>query len=337
MELEKDRNEPLRIGIIGAGALGQIIGSQFRPLFDATITAVTDVNNETLTTAGKELGVDADAQFSDYETMLAETNLDGVVITTPHALHDEQITAALDEGLHVLCEKPLVLSATRAKELGERVADSSQVLMVGYQRHLDRSFQRARKRYSEGDRDVRFVTAEITQNWTGVFEGSWRMNPTLSGGGFLCDTGRHVVDAVLWTTGIEPVAVNATVAFERPNIDHTAQLRIECESGTIVALSLFGDAQAVRETHHFWDDDGAAIINGRGWGDRDLTLVDGDDGTYKPLLDQQTGRNKAEAFLDSINGKAAPPATPLDAYRATAVVEAAYKSAETGERVPVEL
>jgi predicted dehydrogenase len=337
MATDHPLEDRLRVGIVGTGSLGRIIGEQFRPLDGAAVVALADIDETSRAEAGEQLRIDVGARFSDYEEMLADADLDAVVITTPHALHDEQITAALDAGLHVLCEKPMVLEADRAREIADRVAVSDRVLMVGYQRHQDAAFRRARERYRTGGLEVRFVTAEITQGWFDVFGDSWRTDPELSGGGFLCDTGRHVVDAVLWTTGLDPVGVTAEMTFDRPGVDRTSHLRIEFASGATAAVSLFGDAPAVRESHHLWDTGGAAYVRGRGWGERDLTLIDGDGTECDPLLDRGAERNKAEAFLAAIREDVPPPATPDDAVRTTAVVEAAYESADRGERVSVDL
>jgi len=328
---------PVKVGIVGAGALGTTIGRQFLPTGRGAVTAIADVAATPRDEAGDELGVSSDARYADYETMLADAALDAVVVATPHALHYEQVVAALDRGLDVLCEKPLVLDLDRAKELRDRVARTDRVVMVGYQRHLDASFRRARDRYAGGEHTVDFVTASITQSWLERFAGTWRTDPELSGGGFLCDTGRHVVDAVLWVTGLDPVAVESTMAFESPSVDTRVDLHVEFATGATASLALYGDAAGVRETHTYWDDDGAVEITGANWSGRDLTLFEPNGDEYVPYLDRGAERNKAEPFLDAVLAGDDPPATPDDAVRATAVVEAAYEAAKTGERVGVDL
>jgi predicted dehydrogenase len=336
MRLEE--SDTLRVGIVGAGSLGRLIGGQFGPLAGTAVTALADVSSAARSAAAAELGVPEEARYADYATMLDAEPLDAVVISTPHALHDEHVTAALDRKLDVLCEKPLVLDVDRARALAGRVRDSGQVLMVGYQRHQDRAFVEARERYRDPDGPtVEFATAEITQDWFDAFDDSWRTDPELSGGGFLVDTGRHVVDALLWVTGLDPVGVTARMAFERPGIDRRAHLDIEFANGATASVSLYGDAVAVREAHHLWDGDGAAYVEGRQWGERDLSIVDTDGGEYEPYLDRSDARTKAEAFVDAIRTGERPPATPVDAVRTTAVVNAAYESAETGEQVGIDL
>jgi predicted dehydrogenase len=325
------------VGIVGVGLLGRAIGAQFIARPDATVAAVTDVSDEARSAGGEALAVPPGSRYEDYEAMLDTEDLDGVVITTPHAVHYEQVSAALDRGLHVFCEKPLVLDVAEAVELRDRATDAGCTLMVGFQRHQDSSFRRARERYGPDGPDVEFVTAEITQPWFENFGDTWRTTTDLSGGGFLVDTGRHVVDALLWVTGLNPEAVTAEMAFREAGVDERAALHVEFEGGATADVSVYGDAPAVREAHHIWDAEGATYVEGRGWGGRSLTTIDAEGTEHTPLLDRDAESDKAGAFLDCVETGADPPATPTDAIRVTAVIEAAYESAERGERVEVDL
>lgn len=331
------KSDVFSIGIVGVGLLGRAIGEQFMTRPDASVTAVADVSDEARSEGGKALAVPVESQYADYEAMFDAEDLDGVVITTPHALHYEQVSTALDRGFHVLCEKPLVLNVDEAVELRDRAAKAGLVLMVGFQRHQDSSFQGARERYWPDGPDIEFVTAEITQPWFDSFSGSWRTNTDLSGGGFLVDTGRHVVDALLWVTGLTPLAVTAQMAFREDGVDERANLYVEFDGGATAHISVYGDAPAVREAHHVWDAEGAAYIEGRGWDGQSLTTIDADGTEHTPLLDRNSEPNKAEAFLECVETGEEPPATPTDAIRVTALIEAAYESAQTGERVEVSL
>ncbi|AGN01316.1 oxidoreductase domain-containing protein [Salinarchaeum sp. Harcht-Bsk1] len=343
---EPPASDSFHVGVIGCGALGRHIAEQFRAEPTASIAAIADVSDAARSEAGEALDVQPADRYEDYAAMLESADLDGVVIATPHALHHEQVAAALDAGLHVLCEKPLVLTVEDAVDLRDRAAAADRTLMVGYQRHLDQAFVRARERYQGGAADdgaavdspeIGHVTAEITQPWFDIAPGTWRADPDLSGGGFTVDTGRHVIDALLWVTGLDPVAVDAEMAFRSPGIDERAEIRIEFEGGATAHVSFYGDAQTVREAHHVVDSEGAVEIDGLGWGSRDMRTIDDEETVHEPLLDRGAEPTKAEAFLDAVRSGDAPPATVEDAIRATAVVEAAYESAESGEAVAVSL
>jgi predicted dehydrogenase len=346
-------DHPLAVGIVGTGAFGTRIGGQLEAIPGVTVAGLADVDGDALAAAGERLAVAVDRRFTDYRALLSTVDLDAVVVATPHVLHYEQITAALDRGLHVLSEKPLVVDLEHNRELLARTSDDDEVLMIGYQRHLDEAFRRVRDRYrstpadgppsavtgpTERDPDVPAptrVTAEITEDWIGPFADSWRTNPELSAGGYVTDTGRHLVDAVCWTTGLEPASVRAEMSFASPDVEQSAVLTVDFAGGARAVISAFGDARSVRETYHFWDDEGGARLFGRGWGDRTLVTVDADGGEYRPHLDRSRQRTKGAAFVDAIREGVPVPAGPRDAFRAQAVIEAAYESARTGDRVAV--
>ncbi|WP_435181643.1 Gfo/Idh/MocA family protein [Halorussus sp. AFM4] len=334
--------EKLRVGVIGGGYIGTTVGRLFNQDPRSTVTALADVSAETRETAGDTLYVGEGSQYEDYREMLDAEGLDAVLVGTPHTLHHEMVTAALDRGLHVFCDKPLTTDLEEARDLAERAESSERVLMVGYQRHLNSAFQTARERWrgDDGpDLEPAFLSAEITQDWIDRFEGTWRTDPDLSGGGNLYDTGSHLIDAVLWTTGLVPEEVSAEMVFadDEGRVDQRAVLTVEFANGAHGTISVHSDAPCVREHIHVWDDEGAVYLEGRQWEERELERIDQDSTTVIPYIDRSKQRDKAEAFIDCIETGEEPPATARDALAVTALTEAAYEAARTGERVAVEL
>ncbi|MXV61434.1 Gfo/Idh/MocA family oxidoreductase [Natronorubrum sp. JWXQ-INN-674] len=333
----RDANEqPLRIGIVGLGYIGTTVGGQFHRHSDATVRALCDLDSDRLLETGAEFDVPADRRYTEYATMLEDATLDAVLVGTPHTLHYEQVVAALERECHVYCDKPLATDLEHARDLTERAERSQQTLMVGYQRHLQTAFRTARERFAETEPE--WITASITQGWIDDSMDTWRLDPELSGGGFLYDTGSHVLDGVLWTTGLEPESVTASMDFhdDDERVDSRTHLDVRFENGASGTFSLHGDAPAVREHIHCWDDDGAVYIEGTQWGPRDVVQIDSDAGEYEPYIDFRTEQSRADAFLESVRSGAEPPATARDALRVTALTEAAYEASRTGDRVEID-
>lgn len=330
------------MAVLGTGGLGTILGRQVRRQPDAELVALADVSPESLRAAGETLDVPQAARYETLAGLLDAEPLDALVVATPHTLHYEQVTTAMDRGLDVLCEKPLVTDLERARDLDDRARETEETLMVGYQRHVEPEFVYARERWAEGDRVPNFVSGEIVEEWLEPNAGTWRLDPSLSGGGFVYDTGSHVVDAVLWTTGLTPETVSAEMDFHSEGVDERANLTIEFEEGATAHLSFHGDASGVSERLQGWDDAGGLRIEGREWGDRGITVVDGDGSEVDPYIAARDSayedpRTKLDAFVDAIEDEAPIPATTTDALRVTAVTEAAYDSARTGEPVDIEI
>ncbi|SEV84930.1 Gfo/Idh/MocA family protein [Natrinema salifodinae] len=332
-------SRPIRIGIVGLGYIGTTVGGQFHRHPDATVEAICDLDAALRDEVGQAFAISADRRYAEYETMLADAPLDAVLVGTPHTLHYEQVVAALDRGYHVYCDKPLTTDLERARDLAERVERSDRTVMVGYQRHLQTAFRTARERFAAPAHEPEWLTASITQGWIDDSRGTWRLDPDLSGGGFLYDTGSHVLDGVLWTTGLEPASVAASMDFhdEDRRVDRRAHLDVAFENGATGTFSFHGDAPSVREHVHLWDGEGAVYLEGIQWGSREIFEIDADAGEHVPYIDPRREQSRAEAFIESVRAGTEPPATVRDALRVTALTEAAYESARTGERIAVDV
>ncbi|RDI71356.1 Gfo/Idh/MocA family protein [Halopelagius longus] len=341
MEDDRSFTTPLQMGVIGLGYIGTTVGGEFDAHPDVSVTALCDVNESARKQGGETFHVPESSQYEDYQRMYdEEAELDAVLVGTPHTLHYEQVSAAFDAGLHVYCDKPMTTDLETARELYERSQESEEMLMVGYQRHLNPSFRSARKRWKGPDRWPNWLTAEVTQDWVDRFEGTWRQDPDLSGGGYLYDTGSHLLDAILWTTGLTPTAVSADMQFidDEQRVDGVGSLRIKFEEGATATVSVNGDAPATREHIHVWDDEGAVYLEGREWEPRNLKTIDPDSTEHVPYVDFEKQHNRAADFLRALRDGTDPPATAHDGLRVTAVTEAAYESARAdGEWVDIDI
>lgn len=335
----EDQNEShnIAVGVVGIGSLGIRLGRQFIELPDSELVALSDVNSEGLAAAGRELGVPERSLYESYEEMLDEEPLDAVAIATPNGLHYDQAMAALDRSLHVLCEKPLATDVSDAYELTQRAESSDRTFMVGYQRHLNPAYDLARDRWALGDRMPTFITGEITQDWRSYYETmeNWRMDPELSGGGHLLNVGTHVIDAILWTTGLTPTHVNAYMDFhgDEEVFDLQSSTIIEFACGAVANVSDTGLAPRTREHVHIWDDEGAVYLEGQEWDDRTGYVIDDQGTEHRPYQGYDRRLSKGKEFLEAIETGTEPPATVRDGLKAVIVTMAAYESGRRNERV----
>jgi len=132
----------LRVGIVGFGFMGRmhyrcwkaLEGVEVAAVCDADPQAFDDTNTNRGNIAGAEGGVDLSnvAIHADLGRMLAREQLDAVSITVPTYLHAESTVAALEAGLHVLCEKPMALDLAEGRRMIEAVERSRRVLQIGH-------------------------------------------------------------------------------------------------------------------------------------------------------------------------------------------------------------
>jgi predicted dehydrogenase len=118
----------LNIGIVGACGRGASFRLACEAVEGVRIHAACDTNAEALPEAAARLG--AAEAYTDYEEMLARSELDAVIVGTPMPLHVRQSIAALEAGLHVLCEVPAGVSIEECRDLVEACARSDRVYMM---------------------------------------------------------------------------------------------------------------------------------------------------------------------------------------------------------------
>lgn len=196
----------LRMGIIGVGGIAQ---SRHIPAFlhlkdKVTITAVQDLNIDRAREVAAINGIEN--VCADYKDMYDK--VDAVTICTPNKFHAEIAIAALEAGVHVLCEKPMAITVDECEAMISAANKAEKVLSIAYHYRFKKEAQAAKHTMLEGEvGEPLVIRAQALRRrkvpgW-GVFT-----NKELQGGGSLIDYGCHLLDLSLWLLGdIEPVTV----------------------------------------------------------------------------------------------------------------------------------
>src|SRR5262245_46911102 len=158
----------LRVGLVGAGLVGQAEHAFYlweeRERFD--FVALADASATVRTALRERYGlqhVHADI------TGLLSCNLDAVVIAAPDAFHPDLAIAALDAGLHVLCEKPLALTLAGCDRIAAARDRAGKVLQVAYMKRHDPAYRRALDLLPKSIESVRFISVEVNDPDQGPF------------------------------------------------------------------------------------------------------------------------------------------------------------------------
>ncbi|WP_135552785.1 Gfo/Idh/MocA family protein [Paenibacillus cymbidii] len=288
----------IRIGMIGTGGIAGWHARQLQELPEVVIAAIADTSADNRAAFTDKYNLHGAGQFADYRDMLAQTELDAVVICSPHTLHFEQATEALKRGLHVLLEKPMTCSSAEAEQLIETAKQADRKLQVSYQRHFQPEFLYIRDAIARGEiGKLTSVTASLYQEWGIATTGSWRQNPALSGGGFLMDSGSHIIDVLLWTTGLTPIEVKPQLHMHGTAVELDTFTSIRFAEGAVAGLNLVGNAPCWHETYVFCGETGGIFYdNGK------ITLRRFRQEAVVPELPPQT-TNQDKSFIDAILGK----------------------------------
>ena len=325
--------ETIKTAIIGTGGMAQGHIERLLKMPDVEITAFVDTNPEALERTQTRHG-DAAAHiktYSDYTQMLAVERPDAVVIVTPHTLHFPMAMDSLDAGCHVLLEKPMVNKVTEAHALLEKIQEAGKVVGLGYQRHAMPHFRYIKEKIASGEfGEVQFINALQQQGWAKGTAGSWRQDPALSGGGQINDSGSHLLDIVLWTTGLAPKEVAAFMDNRGTPVDINSALSIKFTNGAQGNISVVGDAAGWYEDITIWCDSGSFYVRNDG-----TFRVQGTDGKTAVLDATQMpeGSDVDTNFVRAIQGTEEIAAAPINGLRTIELTEAAWESAKAGGKV----
>ncbi|TQS69906.1 inositol 2-dehydrogenase [Rhodobacteraceae bacterium] len=137
----------LKVGLLGAGRIGQVHAVNIANNPRSTLVAVSDVFEEAATKLAAAHGADVRSS----EDILADPSIDAVLIATSTDTHSNLIEAAAAAGKAVLCEKPVDLSLERARACQAQVKASGRPVMIGFNRRFDPNFKALKDASTRGE------------------------------------------------------------------------------------------------------------------------------------------------------------------------------------------
>lgn len=329
----EDRMDTIRVGMIGVGGIAQGHIERLSYLPEVVIAGIADSSPESLRTTVERFPslLAKPAQFDHYRELLEREKPDAVVICTPHTMHFQQAVDSLESGAHVLLEKPMVNRVVDAHALIKKIEESRKICGLAYQRHTMPEFRYIKQKIASGDfGDVQFLNALQQQEWKKLTAGSWRQDPALSGGGQINDSGSHLLDIILWTTGLAPESVAAFIDNRGVPVDINSALAVRFTNGAQGTISIVGDAAGWHEDITIWCEHGTFYIR-----QGEPFKVQGTDGkvTIPDLSDMPEGTNVDKNFINAILGREKIAASPIDGLRTIELTEAAWESGAAGGRL----
>jgi predicted dehydrogenase len=241
----------LTYGMVGGGQ-GAFIGDVHRKALamdgKAELAAgclSRDFQN-TLST-GESWGIDRERLYPTYEEMMEaegkrDDKIDFVVIVTPNSTHYPIARLALENGIHVVCDKPLTIHSSEAEELKRLAQDRGLFFGVTYTYTGYPVVKHMREMIAKGDLgEIRFVNAEYPQEWLstpiekeGQKQAVWRTNPELTGASnCVGDIGSHIENMVSYLTGrqIKSLCARLDSFVEGRILDDNASILVDYGTG----------------------------------------------------------------------------------------------------------
>ncbi|HKU19375.1 MAG TPA: bi-domain-containing oxidoreductase [Terriglobales bacterium] len=328
-------NEPatVRVGVLGAGSFAnRILLPAIKGSERAQLVAICSRSGVTAQNSARKFGF-AYATSSEAQ-VLADDNIDAVVIATPHHLHARQVIGALRAGKHVFCEKPLCLSE---EELIGILATwqkaPSRLLTAGYNRRFS-PMARALKEFLAGSSEPMMMCYRVNAGL--IPRQHWIQDPERGGGrtiGEVC----HFVDFMTYIAGALPVKVWSQVLpngakYSDDNVAATLQFSNGCIGSVLYSAN--GDKSLAKERFEVFTGGRAAVLDDF----RRLELrQSGRVKFHRSLLRQDKGhRNGWRAFCEAIVNHQPGPISIAEIATTSLATFAAIKSARSGEPVALD-
>lgn len=374
-------NKVIRIGIVGCGGMG---GGHAVALHSGTGNAIWNVKTGTVDAFDSEMtsnvreflelagtfDIKEERQewarsfgihtYDSYEEMLADPSVDAILIATPNHLHKEQAIAALRAGKHVLCEKPVMLSAKDLRDVVAVAKETGRVFYPRQNREWDEDYLIIKKIYDEKLIGNVFNVKCRIMGSRGI-PGDWR-GIKACGGGMMLDWGVHIIDRMLQMVPAKVTRLYCTMThITNDECDDGFQLLLTFADGMTCNLEV-GTCHFVNEP--LWciygDKGSAEIMNwkldGRmvrltSWEDKDVLPIVAGAGLTKTMAPRKAGESTEELplprfdydrnalyrnFAETCRGTAAQIVTNEHAERVLRLMEAAFESDRLGEAVSFE-
>jgi predicted dehydrogenase len=191
-------------------------------------------------------------EFDDFRSMLTtcRDELDAVYVCTPHALHAEHGIAVVESGLDLLIEKPMVTTVAEAERLISARDQSGSTVVVAFQGALSPLTADTRQRTQAGEfGELVSVSATVWENWSSRYEGHWKQQLDLSGGGFMFDTGAHMMNTVCLLADSDCERVSALMNNRKRSVDVVCAVAGRLTSGALLTLNAAGDGPVGCASH----------------------------------------------------------------------------------------
>lgn len=207
---EVGRPERLRVGVIGLGWAGQQHLAAYGGLPGVEVVALADMAGERLSQWADKSG--AERRYMSWEDMIAAGGLDAVSVCTPPDVRPSIAVAALEAGLHVLCEKPLARTGDEAQRMVDTARKTDRALQVTFNYRYRSDVTVLKRHIESGALGHVFYAKARWLRRNGVPAGTgWFTTRSIAGGGALIDLGVHMLDMALYLLG-EPRVVSASAA-----------------------------------------------------------------------------------------------------------------------------
>ncbi|MDW8262409.1 MAG: Gfo/Idh/MocA family oxidoreductase [Phycisphaerales bacterium] len=326
----------VHIALVGCGGMAHWHADKLIKLEEARVVALCDTRPRQTAEFKAKYFPDA-AEYPSLEALLEKppAKLDAVILITPHTLHYPQCLLALDRGLHVLVEKPMVTSSEHAYDLWRRVKQTGRTFAIAFQAPYTPEYQAiAHMRDSGLIGTPQIIAGWLAQGWKQLTTGTWRQDPRLSGGGQMYDSGAHVFNGIMWIMNNPVVEVACFLDNAGTPVDINGVAIMKFANGALGSVAIGGNSPG-------WDvsitlqSDQMTIKTGPHGGFLEATRGGRKYYPFVPQEDHPAAGSPSLNFIRAILGREKLVSPVRFGVLLSVLMDALYESARTGAPVRV--
>ena len=327
------QTEPVHLALVGCGRIAQSYLEALASIPQCHLKGVVDVRQKAVESVASQFGCRA---YTDYRDCLEGNRLQAVLICTPPHSHCEIASFFLENGVHVLCEKPLAINSAEAAQMVRKSEENDCVLMMGSKFRYVEDIVKARGIVESGILGEVILFENVFCSKVDMRK-RWNSNKEIAGGGVLIDNGSHSVDIARFLLGpIVKVQAEEGKRIQGTEVEDTCRLYFRTESDVMGDIDLSWSLYKERES--YIDVFGTEGVLSIGWDcskyrqSEKLDWVKFGNG-YDKL---SAFGSQVKNFVDSCQGVGWPLITATDSLESVKVIEAAYRSASMNKWIAVD-
>lgn len=345
----------IRAALIGSGGIANICHVPgYLALKDKNveIVALCDIKPDALVRTQKRYDLDVPT-YADYREMLKKEEIDVVSVCTHNAAHKKLTIAALNAGAHVLCEKPIATSAAEARAMIAAAKKNNRQLMIGQSGRFQAKARAVKRAVDAGQLGEIYYARAHAIRRREIPASDTFIRKEMSGGGPMYDIGVHMLDLALWQMGFpKPVSASGTVCTKfgnrkgvigtwgqwdpnRFDVEDFAVGFIRFENGATLILEASFAGNIDKPVMNVWlmgTEGGADVGEGRILTEQAGTIWDRN--PYG-LARMEHYLVEVAEFVDAVRRGKPVPVPADEALKTQTILDAIYKSAETGREVKI--
>jgi predicted dehydrogenase len=254
----------VRFGVVGIGGMGEVHACNIPRLEECELVAVADVNEAKLQQVAEETGA---RPYKNYRQMLRKTELDAVIIATPHYFHPPIAEFAAKCGVHVLSEKPIAVSVAAADKMVNACRENNVFLGVMFQQRTE-PLRLKMKAIIESGELGEIHRVSMSAPWyrpqayydSGAWRGTWKGE----GGGILMNQAPHSLDQFLWLGGApQKIQAIASTRWHSIEVENLAMAIMDYGDGKVGSLYASTAEVPGGERIEIAGDNGVLVFDGK--------------------------------------------------------------------------